>query len=184
MLPLQTRHLGSLGWPCLAENRNAYLRRSRHQRILFPRIRLPSPRLPSLRSSCPARRSLCHVVRRNPRVCPPPHHLCSCLHANSGQYHCSTLCTRRALPLSPHVPPDRTFLAARLPTPYTAHPVPCPPLAWVCHSCDVAVRDASASYYKYDSRAHHGPAWRGGPLEDGGPRHWRSCSRVCVSPRA
>ena len=25
---------------------------------------------------------------------------------------------------------------------------------------------------------------RGEPLEDGGPRRWRSCSRVCVSPRA
>ena len=47
------------------------LRRSRPQRILLPRILLQRIRLPSLGSSCTARRSLRRAVRRNPNSVPP-----------------------------------------------------------------------------------------------------------------
>ena len=102
--------------------------------MLLPHNWLPSPRLPSLRSSCTARRSLRRAVRLNPRVC--PHHLCSWLHANPGQHHCNTTHARRTPPLSPHAPPKRTFLAARLPTPL--HGAPCATQPWRHKPSDVA----------------------------------------------
>ena len=97
---------------------DAERRRSRPQRILLPHIQLPSPsRLGSLpRSSCTAPRSMCHVVRQNPTVCPPaPLHVAVCELRPAPLQHNTH--TARAPPMSVHDRPERSFLAALLPAP-------------------------------------------------------------------